>query len=80
MAGKTCEEGLFRSLKGLADGLKWVEVMKAFALTDIGRVRERNEDRYVIRKMANGSFLLAVADGMGGEAAGDYAAEMMKRD
>jgi PPM family protein phosphatase len=78
LAGKAHEEGLFRSLKGLADGLKWVEVMKAFALTHIGRVRKRNEDRYVIRKMANGFFLFAVADGMGGEAAGDYAAEMMR--
>jgi serine/threonine protein phosphatase PrpC len=52
--------------------------MKTFALTHIGRVRQRNEDRYVTREMANGSYLLAVADGMGGEAAGDYAAEMMR--
>jgi serine/threonine protein phosphatase PrpC len=51
--------------------------MKTLALTHIGRVRQRNEDRYVIREMANGSCLVAVADGMGGEAAGDYAAEMM---
>jgi serine/threonine protein phosphatase PrpC len=53
-------------------------MMKTFALTHIGQVRKRNEDRYVIRKMADGSFLLAVADGMGGEAAGDHAAEMMR--
>jgi protein phosphatase len=52
-------------------------MIKTIALTHIGRVRKRNEDRYVIRKTANGSFLLAVADGMGGEAAGDHAAEMM---
>lgn len=58
--------------------MKRVAAMKAFALTHVGRVRKRNEDRYVIREMANGSFLLAVADGMGGEAGGDRAAEMMR--
>ncbi len=52
--------------------------MKAFALTHIGLVRKRNEDRYLIKEMADGSVLLAVADGMGGEVAGDFAAEIVK--
>ena len=51
--------------------------MRTFALTHIGLVRKINEDRYLIRKITDGSILLAVADGMGGEVAGDYAAEIV---
>jgi len=47
------------------------------ALTHIGLVRKSNEDRYFIKKLADDSILLAVADGLGGEVAGDYAAEIM---
>lgn len=50
--------------------------MKTFALSDIGRVRKKNEDRYLIKKMPKGSVLIAVADGLGGEVAGDRAAEI----
>jgi protein phosphatase len=42
------------------------------AVTDRGRVREANEDRYVTKRSA-GVTLLAVADGVGGEAGGDVA-------
>lgn len=51
--------------------------MKTVALTHIGFVREKNEDRYLIKELTDGSLLLAVADGMGGEVAGDYAAELI---
>lgn len=51
--------------------------MKTFALTHRGVVRERNEDRYVVRETEDGSMLLAVADGMGGAAGGGYAAEIL---
>lgn len=51
--------------------------MKTFAFTHTGHIREKNEDRYLIKTLANGSVLLAVADGMGGESAGDYAAEII---
>ncbi len=51
--------------------------MDTFAITHIGLKRERNEDRYLVKEFSDGSILLAVADGMGGEAAGDYAAEVM---
>ncbi len=51
--------------------------MDTFAITHIGLKRDRNEDRYLIKELSDGSILLAVADGMGGEAAGDYAAEVM---
>ncbi len=49
--------------------------MDFFADTHIGLVRKRNEDRYLARKIKDGSVLLAVADGMGGEAGGHIAAE-----
>ncbi|MCP4345694.1 MAG: serine/threonine-protein phosphatase [Desulfobacterales bacterium] len=52
--------------------------MNIFALTNIGLVRKANEDRYLIKKLMDGSVLLAVADGLGGEVAGDYAAEIMR--
>ncbi len=49
--------------------------MKTFAYTHIGLVRKNNEDRYLVKEIENGSVLLAVADGMGGEAGGHIAAE-----
>lgn len=43
-------------------------VIRAGALTDVGLVREHNEDAYVVEDR-----LFAVADGMGGHAAGEVA-------
>jgi hypothetical protein len=48
-----------------------------FAATHIGRVRKANEDRFLIKKLEDDSVLVAVADGVGGEIGGDYAAETM---
>lgn len=42
------------------------------AVTDRGRIREDNQDRYLALR-SNGTTLLAVADGVGGEAGGDVA-------
>jgi protein phosphatase len=50
-----------------------------FGITDIGLVRKSNEDRYLIKNLTDQSVLLSVADGLGGEAAGDYAAEILTR-
>ena len=44
--------------------------MKTFAITHPGLVREDNEDRCLSVELDGGSVLLAVADGMGGEAGG----------
>ncbi len=55
-----------------------IDTMNIFAATHIGRVRKVNEDRYLIKKLNDDSLLLAVADGLGGEVAGDYAAEIVR--
>ena len=49
-----------------------------FGITHIGLVRKSNEDRYLIKKLKDKSVLIAVADGLGGEVAGDYAAEILR--
>lgn len=51
--------------------------MDVFGDSTIGLVRKRNEDRFIIRSLEDGTCLLAVADGMGGEAAGDVAAQIL---
>lgn len=51
---------------------------KFFGITHIGLVRKSNEDRYLIKKLKDESVLIAVADGLGGEVAGDYAAEIIR--
>jgi serine/threonine protein phosphatase PrpC len=54
-----------------------IDSMNIFAASHIGKVRKANEDRYFIKRLNDGSVLLAVADGLGGEVAGDYAAEIV---
>lgn len=49
--------------------------MKTFSITNIGRVRQSNQDRFLIKKEKNGSLLFVVADGVGGSYGGEYAAE-----
>ncbi|KHK00356.1 PP2C family protein-serine/threonine phosphatase [Desulfovibrio sp. TomC] len=49
--------------------------MQAFGASDQGRVRRQNQDRFLVRQLPDGSMLLAVADGLGGQAGGDVAAQ-----
>ncbi|MCI8887642.1 MAG: Stp1/IreP family PP2C-type Ser/Thr phosphatase [Hungatella sp.] len=53
--------------------------MEAYALTDTGRVRERNQDYIFFSSDPVGGLenLLLVADGMGGHNAGDYASRFV---
>ena len=60
------------------DTIQSIDNLNIFAVTHIGRVRKAKEDRYLIKKLDDGSVLLAVADGLGGEPAGDYAAEIVR--
>ncbi|HZP96603.1 MAG TPA: protein phosphatase 2C domain-containing protein [Candidatus Limnocylindria bacterium] len=46
---------------------------RTIARSDAGRVRDGNEDRYVVRE-DHGVVLMAVADGVGGEEGGEIAA------
>jgi protein phosphatase len=48
--------------------------MRAHAITDTGRQRETNEDAVLVDSL-DAVTILAVADGMGGHAAGDVASE-----
>ncbi|MCA1675691.1 MAG: serine/threonine-protein phosphatase, partial [Actinobacteria bacterium] len=45
-------------------------VLRGAAATDVGRVRQVNEDRYLVSE-----GLFAVADGVGGHQAGEVAAQ-----
>lgn len=49
---------------------------KSFYLTDIGRVREHNEDSVTILKNINDEYLMIVADGMGGHRKGEVASSI----
>ena len=50
--------------------------MRSFYLTDVGKVREHNEDSVIILKNHKNEYLMAVADGMGGHRAGEVASSI----
>ena len=45
------------------------------AHTQAGIVKASNEDRYLVKPLTDGTILLALADGLGGDVSGDFAAE-----
>jgi protein phosphatase len=51
--------------------------MEIYGLSHGGLVRDTNEDRFLIRKLTETAFLLAVADGMGGQTGGEVAAQIV---
>lgn len=50
--------------------------MKSFYITDLGKIREHNEDSVTIVKNLANEQLLLVADGMGGHRAGEIASSL----
>lgn len=50
--------------------------MEAWGLTDVGNVREQNQDAYRILRLENGAMLALVCDGMGGAKAGNIASRL----
>lgn len=51
--------------------------MKSYYLTDSGKVRDHNEDSVIIIRNNENSYLLAVADGMGGHSCGEVASSLV---
>ncbi|MCC6484216.1 MAG: Stp1/IreP family PP2C-type Ser/Thr phosphatase [Armatimonadetes bacterium] len=66
----------------MAEGASESATLLLAARTDLGRVRENNEDKFeffipsTTRKLSAKGQLIAVADGMGGHAAGQIASEL----
>ena len=58
--------------RSISDSLK----MQIEPITHLGLHRKNNEDRYLVRALDNHRALLAIADGMGGHAAGEVAAQL----
>ncbi len=48
----------------------------AYGMSHIGNKRPENQDRYLVKRIGQDHVLLAIADGMGGEAAGGLASDI----
>ncbi|HHH31512.1 MAG TPA: Stp1/IreP family PP2C-type Ser/Thr phosphatase [Polyangiaceae bacterium] len=78
--------------KGDESGVRGVIRVELFGQTDVGQIREHNEDNFLVADLSSkqrgvagsnksfevgqGGLLLAVCDGMGGAAAGEVASQM----
>jgi serine/threonine protein phosphatase PrpC len=73
---KNCE--FYKKIHG-KEGVTGLELgpTRIAAHTHAGIVKNLNEDRYLVRPLTDGTILLALADGLGGDVSGDYAAEIV---
>jgi len=53
--------------------------MKVTAKTDVGQMRSRNEDCYVVQRLGDTALLVIVCDGIGGASGGDIASQTAAR-
>ncbi len=51
--------------------------INVFAITHKGRLLKYNDDRYFMKRLEGGAILVSIADGLGGDVSGDYAAEII---
>ncbi len=73
---KNCE--FYKKIHGTA-GVSRLKLgaTRIAAHTHAGTLKEANEDRYLVKPLADGTILIALADGLGGDVSGDYAAEIV---
>lgn len=50
--------------------------MNGFAISDVGKIREHNEDSYLLLPLAKNALLAVVCDGMGGLSCGEVASKL----
>lgn len=73
---KDCE--FYKQVQDQGETYFHADHVNIFGATHVGKVKKINEDRYLIKQLSDRSLLMAVADGLGGDVAGDYAAEIIR--
>lgn len=75
-AAKTAQSKIRQQLSWREQALNTPQ-WQCHASTHVGKVRKNNEDAYYIAELAQGAVLMLVADGVGGQNAGEVASRMV---